>query len=162
MRVLILFLASGHLLLIFLLGHAHLVGQEGVVGVVGHFCLHGQGLLMLCGGVIVPIDLELGDAGLIGEYGAAGMRDEGGSISCSPFFLGEGIVEDVVDIVANPNELLIAVADGNDDSSDASIKNRLHMSSSRGMRVKSGAAHSTVNFMVDSSGMGPISNYSKT
>lgn len=117
---------------------------------------------MLCCGAIIPIDLKLSDARLISEYGASGMRDDGGSVGCCSLFLGEGIIEDVVDIVANSNELLIAVADGNDDSSDTSIKNRLHMSSSRGMRVKSGAAHSTVNFIVDSSGMGPISNYSKT
>jgi hypothetical protein len=113
-------------------------------------------------GAIAPIDLKLGDAGLISEYGAAGVRDEGGGVGGGAFLLGEGVVEDVVDVVADADELLVAVADGNDDSSDASIKNRLHMSSSRGMRVKSGAAHSTVNFIVDSSGMGPISNSSST
>lgn len=36
------------------------------------------------------------------------------------------------------------------------------MSSSLGIREKSGGGHSTVNFMVDYSCMGPISNYSRT
>lgn len=116
----------------------------------------------MCGGAIVPFDLKLGDTGLISEYGASGMGDEGGGVGSNPLLLGKAIIEDIVDIIADANELLIAVADGNDDSSDASIKNRLHMSSSRGIRVKSGGAHSTVNFMVDCSGMGPISNSSKT
>lgn len=73
---------------------------------------------MGCCGVVVPIDLKLGDAGLISEYGASGMRDEGDGVSSSSFFFGEGIIQHIVDIVSDTNELLIPVADGNDDSSD--------------------------------------------
>ena len=90
------------------------------------------------------------------------MCNKSGRISIGPFLFGEGVVEYIVDIVSHANELLLAVADGNDDGSDTSIKNRLHINSSRGIREKSAGGHSTVNFMVDYSEIGLISNYYST
>ena len=61
-----------------------------------------------------------------------------------------------MDVVAHSDELLVAVANGNDQCCDTLIKNCILISSSLGILEMSGGGQSTVNFMVDSSVMGPI------
>jgi hypothetical protein len=47
------------------------------------------------------------------------VGNQSGRIGIGPLLLREGVIDNVMDIVSHSNELLAAVADGDDDGSDS-------------------------------------------
>ena len=117
-RVGVLLLPGRHFLLrgrpLLPVGSAHLPPQQTAVGVDGTLELNPGVVSLLLHGVVAPIDPELGDPGLVGEDSPANEGDEvlGGGLRA--FLLGKVLSKDVVDVVAHSDELLAAVANGND------------------------------------------------
>lgn len=113
----VFFLTRRHLLLALHLSHPHLIGQQTVIGIIGNLHFHLAPLLLST--LLPPVDPKLSDSGLIGKNSPSSMGDQSGSIGIGPFLLREGVIDNVMDIVSHSDELLVAVADGDDDGSDA-------------------------------------------
>ena len=100
-----------------MLGYPHLIGKETVIGIIGlvldivvSFLLHR---------LIPPVYSKLGDSRLIDKDGPPRMADKCLNISVRAFLLGQLIIEHIMNIVANTNKLLISIANGNDERSNA-------------------------------------------
>lgn len=100
-----------------MLGDPHLIGKQTVVGIIGlmldivvSFLLHW---------LIPPVYSELGDSWLINEDGAPRMAYKSLNISVGAVLLCQLVIEHIMHIVANANKLLISIADGNDERSNA-------------------------------------------
>lgn len=113
----VLFLTRRHLLLVLHLSHSHLIGQQTVIGIVGSLHFHLASLLLSA--LLAPVDPKLSDSGLIGQNSPSSVGNQSGRIGIGPLLLREGVIDNVMDIVSHSNELLAAVADGDDDGSDS-------------------------------------------
>ena len=118
MRIGVLLLPRRHFLLggrpLLPIGPPHLPPQQTAVGVNGTLELNPGVVSLLLHGVVSPVDPELGDSGFVGEDSPTNERDKvlGGGLRA--FLLGKVLGKDVVDVVADSDELLAAVANGND------------------------------------------------
>jgi hypothetical protein len=93
---------------------AHHFAEEAAVGVGGAFHFHLAVVGFLLHGLVAPEYAKLGDSRFVDEYGPAGIVDELFDGCAGAFFFCDILVEQVVDVVADPDELLLAVANGND------------------------------------------------
>lgn len=100
-----------------MLGDPHLIGKKAVIGIIN--LMLGIVVRLLLHRLIPPVYSKLGDSRLINKDGPPCMADEGLNIGVRAFVLGELVIEDIMDIVANANKLLISIANGNDERSDA-------------------------------------------
>lgn len=68
--------------------------------------------------MVSPVDSEFGYPWLISKDSSATLANQVLSTNFLPLFLGNSFSEDIMNVVANSDELLIAVANGNDQSCD--------------------------------------------
>lgn len=100
-----------------MLGDSHLIGKKAVIGIISLMLDIVVGLLLHR--LIPPVYSKLGDSRLINKDGPSCMADKGLNISVRAFLLCELIIQHIMYIVANTNKLLISIANGNDERSNA-------------------------------------------
>lgn len=121
MRVTVLLLPSGLLLLaarLVLQVQAHFAGQETTVRVARSLHLHLSIVCLLLHGLVAPVYSELSYPRFISKNCPSGMSHQLGSTGSRPLFLWYIFSQHVMDVIANSNELLATIANGNYQSCD--------------------------------------------